>query len=285
MLAILALSPAAPPALAADPPADAGAFTAHAADLMRRQFPSASVSVAGPLRLSVAAPGKTAPNMVYLDRVWAFCERNRPQCAAALQDLVRTMGRSAFEELEPASRQNLRAAVRPVGQVEQMRAAYRAAGSGEQPIAAALTAELWTICYVDSPRTARPLQRADLPKLGITADEALSLAAANTLKHLRPLSAVLKSWKGQSIGFMPGDYYESSRLLDHRRWERYAKVAQGHLIVAVPANNLVIYGNGADPGTVEAMRRMVREAATTAERPLSLTLLKWTKEGWQPLPP
>ena len=274
------------PALAADPPANVNDFTTFASKMVAQTIPNASVSVSGPLRLSVLAPGRTAPSEISLNRIWAFCEKNRTQCGDALTDFVRTISPSMIDESDAPARANLRAAVRPVGYVEQLRAALKQKPTTalEEPIAAPLVADLWVICLLDSSRTARTIQYADLTKLGVSKDEAIAIATANTLKILGSMTFVAQTLKKGSIGYLPGDYYESSRLLAHQQWGKYAKAIKGQLIVAVPANNIVIYGNGVDADAIGAIRRMVREAALGAERPLSLDLFKWTPEGWKPLP-
>jgi hypothetical protein len=55
----------------------------------------------------------------------------------------------------------------------------------------------------------------------------------------------------------------------------------GHLVVALPAPNLIIYGDGSSAEKRAALATLVKRVTQTATRELSTKLFRWTKEGWE----
>ncbi len=83
------------------------------------------------------------------------------------------------------------------------------------------------------------------------------------------------------VGTIAGDYYESSRLSLHDDWSTIAAQMSGGLIAAVPSNDLVLYADAGQTNTVDAMATLAREMVRKSPRPLSATVFKWTKAGWE----
>lgn len=117
--------------------------------------------------------------------------------------------------------------------------------------------------------------------LKLSVDEAFEIAKQNLrTRELKPLDAVLKPITGRAIGYLEENAYESSRLLLHEDWKRYAGEI-GTLIVAIPTTNFLIYGSGANPEATEALRAFALEVARKSERPLSPLVFLWRPQGWE----
>jgi len=144
-----------------------------------------------------------------------------------------------------------------------------------------LAGDLWLICVADLPSAVRPLRQDDIAKLALTEDQAIALGKQNTEAALAPLAEKTHAAPQMGIAYAIGDFYDSSRILLHDDWAELSKKMDGHLMVAVPATDLVVYGDGTTPAEVEALHDFVVLAAGKAPRPLSATLLLWTPAGWE----
>jgi uncharacterized protein YtpQ (UPF0354 family) len=118
------------------------------------------------------------------------------------------------------------------------------------------------------------------PKLHLSEDEAVALAERNLTAALRPLGAVVHDLPPNGIGIIDGDFYDSSRLLLHDDWGSLSLKMHGHLVVAVPANDVLLYGEGKDRVALGAIATFAAEAARRSQRPISVSLLNWVPGGW-----
>jgi len=55
----------------------------------------------------------------------------------------------------------------------------------------------------------------------------------------------------------------------------------GHLVVAVPANDIVVYAAASDLTALDAIGTLVNAVEMKSVRPLSGTLFKWVPGGWE----
>jgi uncharacterized protein YtpQ (UPF0354 family) len=76
------------------------------------------------------------------------------------------------------------------------------------------------------------------------------------------------------------DAYQSSRILFHEDWSSVATQYGGHLIVAVPASDVVIFGRESDPVAVKAVANLARKMFDDAQHPVSTKVFRWTATGW-----
>jgi hypothetical protein len=66
-------------------------------------------------------------------------------------------------------------------------------------------------------------------------------------------------------------------------WEQEAKSAKGPLVAAVPARDVLIFVDAAEPGRVDELRRLVNKVYGEAGRAaVSKFLYVWTAGVWQP---
>jgi hypothetical protein len=165
----------------------------------------------------------------------------------------------------------------------------RAASPSPTAISAPVAGDLQLVCLVGRGPGARPLTSADLAALGLTRDSAIALATANALAGLRPMASVTQIPAPGVIGKISGDYAEASRLLAHDEWTPLSQALGGHLLVAVPSADTVLYTKGGVPGALTTLASMARADKAQSAQPISDAVLRWTPTGWEqvakPSPP
>jgi hypothetical protein len=217
----------------------------------------------------------TASRMVFASLVVAFVATVRPAVGAEPSPDAR----------RPIVKSELRVIVRSAGYVDALR---RQAGErpAPQPIARPLAGDLWLICVIDRPRQINMLTDRDLDTLGLSQDEAIALGTQNVASPLPPGSAVITPlWPRNGIGYVTGHFYESSRLLLHEDWSALSQQMSGHLVVAVPVPEGVLYIEGKDPADLAALARVAEATAKDDPRKISTQLLRWVPDGWEVVNP
>lgn len=141
------------------------------------------------------------------------------------------------------------------------------------------------VCVGDSPHGIRILQHAQLTKLGLTEDQAIELGLKNTAAALPPLQADSHELKKYGLKFTAGDFYESSRILLHDSWAGMSKAMGGHLVIAVPTHDFLIYGNGSDKEGRVSLAAFANMVFDKAQKPMTPTLYQWTETGWEVVKP
>jgi uncharacterized protein YtpQ (UPF0354 family) len=258
------------------PPKDEGAFVNYVAGRLAR-VSGAKVEPAERLSLNLSAADGSHLLTANLDRVWSACQRVRERCATFVDEYVASISSMIEERSRPPEKEALRIIIRPKSYLETMK--------GQDPAKALLArpfvGDLAMTLVIDGARSIRSAQRQDLDRLKLSVDEAFEIAKQNLrTRELKPLDAVLKPITGRAIGYLEENAYESSRLLFHEDWKRYAGQI-GTLIVAIPATNYLIYGSGANPEATEVLRAFALEVARKSQRPLSPLVFRWKPEGWE----
>ncbi|HKX09623.1 MAG TPA: DUF1444 family protein [Stellaceae bacterium] len=276
---------ASPGTVQAEIPTDPSGLTSYFALALAKALPEFEITVEGPLTLDATPPGHAdRKQQVRLNRIYDFCSRNPSGCERAAADFVTNssgMVREADAPLEPSM---IRAVVRPAAYIEEARR-YRPDDPKAQPIAVPLAGELWVLYMADTPHAARLLRVRDAERVGLSADAVIDLGKRNVEAALRPFADFARGLPSNGIGTIVGDYYESSRLSLHDDWSGIAGQMKGGLIVAVPSNDAVLYGDAGQPNGIDAMAGLAREMVRKSPRPISATVFKWTKEGWEPVQP
>jgi uncharacterized protein YtpQ (UPF0354 family) len=277
---ILATAVLASCARTAPVPTDANGLTTYAAAAFSEALPEAKVTIKGPLLLAIESdPQSFAMN---LGNVHDYCVREPQNCDRAMREFVANSVAALKETGTPVRRQDIRVVVRSSAYVE---GALRTgtAKPEAKPIARSIAGDLWLVCVVDRSHGIGLLTGTQLEKLGLSEDEAIALGKQNVIAAIRPFDAVTKDLPANGIGYITGDFYDSSRFLLHDEWAALAKKMGGQLVVAVPATDFVVYGRGAEPIALDAIGAFVKEAAKKAQRPISVMLFRWVPEGWQPV--
>ena len=131
-----------------------------------------------------------------------------------------------------------------------------------------------------APHGVKALTVGDIAKLHLSEDEAVALAGRNLAAALRPLGAVVHDLAPNGLGVINGDFYDSSRLILHDDWAPLSLKLHGRLVVAVPANDVLLYGEGKNRVALDAIAALAVETARRSQRPLSPSLLTWVPGGW-----
>jgi len=133
---------------------------------------------------------------------------------------------------------------------------------------------------VDDRGAARGAQVADLAESGVTREALRAVAEWNLAQVLKePLSCTSHAL-GEPARH---NFYESSRLLLDKQWaDLAAKV--GTVVVAVPSNDTLFVACNPTPEVLQKLSVVVQNSYPHAARPVSPSLLTWTKDGWSELP-
>ena len=282
-LAWLALAGMPLAALAQHVPSDEKGFTGFVAERLHRAMPELTVKSAGPRGVDAAAADGKVAGRLGLERVWQFCTRNYERCPKAVDEYVGGISEILREQTGPIPLGKVRLVVRPDDYIVQAR--RQMAEGKTELLARPLVPGLWVVPVVDSPRSMRMVVKQDLATLKIDEEALFELGRRNLREQLKPLADVARVPRAGEIGRLGEDDYESSRLLLHEEWAELAERMKHQLVVMVPASNLLIYGEASNTQAVEGLRALGREAARGSERPLSLTLLRWTVAGWEIVAP
>ena len=256
-------------------PLDEVAFTEHMATLLKKEVGDAAVAVKGPLTLSF---GEIQAN---LDRVFAFCRRERGACESELDRYVKGAAQAHKDLTAPLQRDEVRLVVRTSQYVQAIQDSAPAQGAQIQP--QPFAEGLLALPVLDGPRTLRFLGSKGSKELGLSVEDAHELGLSNLRSMLKPLMEVAKAARPGQIGRVAGDSYDPSRLLLHDTWAPLAKAQGGVLIVAIPVTDAVFY-MGEDTSTaIDALRSLVKDVQARSPNPLSDMLLQWTEAGWVPV--
>jgi len=248
----------------------------HAAAALRQALPSGfDVTVVDPLTLTIGPQG-TKPYRVNLDRINSVCLADPDHCDAVLEDFVAKVAQLVKNRAAAPSKEQLRAVVRPVEYLHEIR---RGLGT-QEVVAAPLVGDLVVMCFFDKPTAMLGATISDLKSLGLTSDDAIALCKRNVKSALPPLQSQIKSLPDRSFGTLTDDPYQSSRLIFHDDWAPVAAEFGGHLIVAVPASDIVIYGKEQDTVALKAMASVAKKLFEQAQRRISTKVFRWTPTGW-----
>ncbi len=277
LLLTIGCSGSAGPVQAGEVPLDESGFTAYLSRAFAQAMPGYQVSVAGPLSLMITK-GAEPLSRSDLHTIYSFCLRNQTQCDGAVANHVRQMSATYLQPEPPPDRSRLRVVVRQAAYVDAIR--RNLAGKGD-PVAAPLQGGLWVVCVIDLPDAIQVVTPAHLAKLGLSAEEAISIGKQNSAAALRPLATLVEDRPRGGIGLITGDTYESSRLLFAESWAELAKRMHGKLLVAVPATDVVLYESASRKHAVEELTKAATEVASRANRPVSVAVFRWTPGGWE----
>ncbi|MEZ5661296.1 MAG: DUF1444 family protein [Burkholderiaceae bacterium] len=266
-------------AVAPDFAMDEQSFSAAASARVQREAGDYRISTKGSLILEGTRPDGESTGDLNLHNVYAFCKRNAGQCDAALDQYAKGIGEALKVRDFPIEKGMVRLAVRPVRYIEDAKKLAEKRGSAvfSRPVAPGLVA----VPVLDYSRSLRLATGKDLPKLGLSEDELFKVGEENLKSTSRPFSAVTPVPGRDSFGAISGEDYAASRLLFHSDWRGLSEKFRGNLVVMVPTSDVLLYGDGAAPTSIEAIRVFGLEQARQSGRPLSAVLLRWVPTGWE----
>lgn len=158
--------------------------------------------------------------------------------------------------------------------------------SAESIVAQPLVGDLWQVLTVkpdssDSAGVFRLATASDLDQLRLAPGDAFALGQQNAIAALPPLTTVTHDLTPHQIGVIQGKGDETSRVLATKDWAALAQQLDGHLLIAVPASDTVIYCEENGTQTVRTFAAAARDMAAQAGHAVSPALLRWTSAGWQ----
>jgi uncharacterized protein YtpQ (UPF0354 family) len=265
-------------------PTDVNGFTAYMGRRFSDSDHASKTVVKGPLTLEVRPTAGGDPHTVSLDNVWSLCERNRPGCRAEVENFVTgalAVSRSAETTADPA---DLRVVARNAAYVRSLQQTM-AGSPGSDAVVRPVAGDVWMMCVLDQPRGIKFVNESDLAKLGLTEDQAFARALKNVAGALKPLAGDAQPIGETGFVDVSGDFYEASRLLLHDSWADLSRDYDGHLIIAVPSTDVLIYGKDSGAMDRKVLGLLAVKVAQTAPRPISITLLHWTPAGWDTVTP
>ena len=254
-------------------------FTDAITEQLRTALPDEHVVVVGPQRLTVGNTGMVAN----LGRLWQYCQANAARCDAESARYVAGVTQTFKDANKPPERAQVRLALRSVHTAEAYEA--RSRGTGLSLQVRPFLADMVDAVVIDSPATVRWASSRDLESLKLDAAAMLELARANTHAQMQPLMSVaVPAPKGKIGGIDGGDAYTASRLLFPQDWAPLAKAQDGVLIVVAPRPTTLLYIGADDQASIAGLRALARERLERAPDSVSMTLLRWTPDGWKTLP-
>jgi len=132
------------------------------------------------------------------------------------------------------------------------------------------------VYMVDDQGAARGAQEADLAEAGVTRESLRAVVEWNLAILLpHPVSCTSHAL-GEPAHH---DYYESSRLLLDKQWADLAAV--GKVVVAAPSNDILFVACNPTPEILNKLTVLVQNSYPRTPRPVSPSLLTWSKEGWR----
>jgi len=273
----------------ANVPTDDAGLTAFAAEAFARGLPEAKVTIKGPLLLDLetsSSEGSADAHVtkthlqITLHNVADHCRRDPEKCDQEVTTFVANFIATVKEMSTPIQKFELRVVVRSAEYVESAR--HRLAGRPDSDfVARQFVGGLWALLVADSAHAIKSVSAQNLAPLGLSADAAMSLGEQNVAAELGPLNTAIHELPPNGVGYINGNFYNSSRLLLHDDWKELSKSMNDHLVVAVPANDIVVYAAAGDPIALDAIGIMVKAVGMKSVRPLSGTLFKWVPGGWE----
>jgi uncharacterized protein YtpQ (UPF0354 family) len=260
-------------------PEDDASFTKIVGERVAREIPEFNIQPAGKLTLEGKRADGESTGQISLDRIFAFCNKNSDSCDSAIEQYAKGISEAVRERTRPIEKGMIRLAIRSSRYVNQVKAQ---AGAGTAVIfARPLTEDLEMVPVLDFKRTIRFVNEKDLGKLGATEEEIFKLGEQNLRASLRPLADVATVPGAKSFGRIAGEDYASSRVILHADWSDLAAKLNNHLVVMIPAPDVLLYGDGSSGEGVDAIRELGLEIAKKSSRPLSPLILRWTDAGWE----
>jgi hypothetical protein len=199
------------------------------------------------------------------------CAGQQPSSAEPLRQPEAPGSSEAERE---AARARLRAVIRDQSFLEHLPESVRTTTITEP-----FSGRMLVLYVVDVRGAARGAQAADLAEAGVTREALRAVVEWNLASQLRdPVSCA-----SHAIGEPAHHgYYESSRLLLDKQWADLA--AAGTVVVAVPSNDTLFVACNPTPEILRKLSVLVQNTYPHSPRPVSPSLLTWSKDGWRELP-
>lgn len=254
------------------PALDADAFTADLAERLRTAMPAANVQISAPLSLAIT--GVEGMQQMFLDNVYRHS-------ANARDDAERESAIAAWIASTTSANASDTATVDDVVPVLKSPAWFAALpvlADGQPPAhrTDALNAHLTIVYAVDTPHNVAYVGESWFTERGIDA-EGLRRRAVDNLRGKLP---GLEVQRGGGLNMVvAGGYYEASILLFDEFWARETPRLRGDPVIAIPARDVLVFGDSEDPKAVADLRQHAVDIHADAAYALSPRVFRRFPDG------
>jgi uncharacterized protein YtpQ (UPF0354 family) len=248
---------------------DPDAFTADMVERVRAAMPGVDVRVSATLSLAVGGE-----QQMFLDNVFrhAANARDEREREAAIAAWVASMSQASASDSAGIDD------VVPVLKAPDWIEAVPNLADGERPVyrTEAVNAHLAIVYAVDTPHSVAYVPESWFVERGIDA-EGLRRRAVDNLRGKLP---GLEVQRGGGLNMVvAGGYYEASILLFDEFWAREVGRLRGDPVIAIPARDVLVFGDSDDEKAVADLRRHAVDIHADAAYALSPRLFRRYADG------
>jgi uncharacterized protein YtpQ (UPF0354 family) len=264
---------------AREPLMNADEFTEEVARRVRAAAPTLDVQVAGELELGIDMTDDGG-NRAFLNNAY---QMYRAESARNRSDLIDRFVRSFAEAA--AGLERSRDAIIPIvkdrGWLEEVRQSMQRMGSEkvQDNVYEDINDDLVVVYAIDTPSNIAYLSPDELEDLGVQREELRALAVRN----LRGLLPGIEVHRGDLVNMVTADgNYEASLLLFADLWERERGKLRGEPVAAVPARDLLLFADSANPAAVAQLKQLAAKMRAEATYALTDRLFALREGRWLP---
>ena len=264
---------------AADPLMNPDDFTEEVARRVRLAAPQLDVQVVKALELAINM-GDDGGNRAFLDNAYQMYQG---ESARSRSDVIDRFVRSFAEAA--AGLERSRDAIIPIvkdrGWLEEIRLSMQRVGSGkaQENVYEDINDALIVVYAIDTPSNIAYLSPDELESLGVQREDLRALAVRN----LRGLLPGIEVHRGDLVNMITADgNYEASLLLFADLWEREREKLRGEPVAAVPARDLLLFADSANPDAVAQLKQLASKMRAEATYALTDRLFVLREGNWLP---
>jgi uncharacterized protein YtpQ (UPF0354 family) len=254
-------------------------FTEEVARRVRAASPGLDVQVLGELDLGINMVDDGG-NRAFLNNAYQMYQG---ESARNRSDLIDRFVRSFAEAA--AGLERSRDAIIPIikdrGWLEEIRQSMQRMGSEtvKDNVYEDINDDLVVVYAIDTPSNIAYLNPDELEGLGVQREELRALAVRN----LRGLLPGIEVHRGDLVSMVTADgNYEASLLLFADLWEREREKLRGEPVAAVPARDLLLFADSANPDAIAQLKQLAMKMHAEASYALTDRLFVLREERWLP---
>lgn len=263
---------------AVEPPMEPAEFTEDVARRVRAVSPTLDVKVVGELELAINMT-EDGGNRAFLHNAYQMYQGESPRNRRDVIDRFVCSFAEAATGLE-RSRDAIIPIVKDRGWLDEIRQSMQQlrGTEGQDKVYDDLNDELVVVYAIDTPSNIAYLNPEELESLGVQRDELRALAVRN----LRGLLPGIEVHRGDLVNMITADgNYEASLLLFADLWEREREKFRGEPVAAVPARDLLLFADSANPDAVAQLRQLAMKMRAEASYALTDRLFVLREGQWQ----
>jgi uncharacterized protein YtpQ (UPF0354 family) len=122
-----------------------------------------------------------------------------------------------------------------------------------------------------------------LSDLDLDVKSAIELCERNLRSAIGPLPSAYGQLGPDHIGMVRGSSSESARMILLDQMTQLRQKIGGHLIVAAPTPDILVYSNIDDEAGVAALEARAKQIALSSQFPLAFDIYEFSGRGWKQL--